>query len=108
MADPRVAERGRLKRQRGRAMAGGLAGRLADFFSALAGAVRRPAARRAMPVDDRRRLAVELLGTIGAEVLVETGYKRKRTAARAAAQHHRRRLPSPPPVGDLARPRLRD
>jgi len=84
----------------------GLAGRLAAFFSALAGADRRPAARRAMPVDDKHRLAVELLGTLGAEVLVETGHKHKRPAARVAARQ-RPRLPSPPPVGDLARPRLR-
>jgi len=79
----------------------GLANRLAAFFAALA-ASDRPSRRRRLPDDEKHRLAVQLLGTLSPQVLAETGHD-KRQARRAARP--RPRLPSPPPVGDLARPR---
>jgi hypothetical protein len=80
----------------------GLAGRLAAFFGTFAASDRR--SRRRLPDDEKHWLAVQLLGTLSPQVLVETGHNKWQTQR---AEKPRPRLPSPPPVGDLARPRAR-
>jgi hypothetical protein len=81
----------------------GLAGRLAAFFGGFAASDRR-SRRRRPPDDEKHWLAVQLLGTLSPQVLVETGHNKSQARR---VEKPRPRLPSPPPVGDLARPRAR-
>ncbi|MEJ0068566.1 MAG: hypothetical protein WDO24_07385 [Pseudomonadota bacterium] len=78
---------------------------LADFFSALAMPDRPPATPHGMSTTDRRGLAIQLLKTLSVQVLAEAGYRNKRLAPDPVPRR-RELLPSPRPVGDLARPRL--
>jgi beta-phosphoglucomutase-like phosphatase (HAD superfamily) len=83
----------------------GLLARLAGFLNTFAATGARSAGTQRRPEPDRHQLAVQLLGTLRPEVLVETGHRKPHPRRLIRTEDLVLRQPHPPPVGDLSRPR---